>query len=182
VILPDQFGFSSRRLRVGALTIGQAGKIDLFHNDLIVDYTTASPRAAIQSAINLARNGGDWLGASGIGINSYPRNRTLGVLEATEYRSIDAANTHFNGEPLPADSVLVTNTYYGDTDLNGVVNFDDYARIDAGFLNTRTGWWNGDFDGNGVVDFDDYSLIDLAFSTQAIWRPGETSPLRSPRG
>ena len=24
-------------------------------------------------------------------------------------------------------------TYYGDTDFNGVVNFDDYSRTDAGF-------------------------------------------------
>ena len=62
-------------------------------------------------------------------------------------------------------------TYYGDTDFNGVVNFDDYSRTDAGFNNGRTGWLNGDFDGNGIVNFDDYSLIDLAFNTQG-------SPLR----
>ena len=24
-------------------------------------------------------------------------------------------------------------TYYGDTDFNGVVDFDDYSRTDAGF-------------------------------------------------
>ena len=57
-------------------------------------------------------------------------------------------------------------TYYGDADFNGVVNFDDYIRTDAGFNFGRTGWLNGDFDGNGTVNFDDYSLIDLAFNTQ----------------
>jgi hypothetical protein len=59
-------------------------------------------------------------------------------------------------------------TYYGDTDLNGVVNFDDYARTDAGFNSgTASDWFHGDFDYNGQVNFDDYSLIDNAFNTQS---------------
>ncbi|MBC8105514.1 MAG: hypothetical protein H7Z14_02900 [Anaerolineae bacterium] len=51
--------------------------------------------------------------------------------------------------------------------MNGVVDFDDYSRIDGGFNNNRTGWFNGDVDYNGIVDFDDYSLIDQAFNTQS---------------
>jgi hypothetical protein len=62
--------------------------------------------------------------------------------------------------------VLVKSTYDGDTDLNGVVDFDDYSRIDSGFNNGGTDWFHGDFDYNGHVDFDDYSLIDHAFNTQ----------------
>ena len=63
--------------------------------------------------------------------------------------------------------MLVKYTYYGDTDLNGVVNFDDYSRTDNGFNTGGTDWFHGDFDYNGVVNFDDYSLIDLAFNTQS---------------
>ena len=63
--------------------------------------------------------------------------------------------------------MLVKYTYYGDTDFNGIVNFDDYARIDAGFNSGCTGWLNGDLDYNDVVNFDDYALIDLAFNSQA---------------
>ena len=63
----------------------------------------------------------------------------------------------------PGDA-LVRYTIYGDADLNGVVNFDDYARTDNGFLNNRTGWVNGDYDYNNLINFDDYSLIDLAFN------------------
>jgi hypothetical protein len=58
-------------------------------------------------------------------------------------------------------------TYYGDTDFNGTLNFDDYSRADAGFNGHKSGWINGDFDGNGSVNFDDYSLIDLAFNAQS---------------
>ena len=57
-------------------------------------------------------------------------------------------------------------TDYGDADLNGQINFDDYARIDNGYNNGQHGWSNGDFDGNGNVNFDDYALIDLAFNSQ----------------
>lgn len=57
-------------------------------------------------------------------------------------------------------------TYFGDTNFNGIVNFDDYARIANGFNNHGSDWFHGDFDYNGVVNFDDYALIDLAFNTQ----------------
>src|SRR4029079_7317329 len=68
---------------------------------------------------------------------------------------------------IDSSAVLVKYTWYGDTDLNGLVDFDDYSRIDAGFNNNRTGWENGDVDYNGIIDFDDYSLIDQAFNTQS---------------
>ncbi|CAN5477027.1 hypothetical protein BH09PLA1_BH09PLA1_11020 [soil metagenome] len=55
----------------------------------------------------------------------------------------------------------------GDADTNGVINFDDYARIDNGFNNGLTGWENGDFNYDGVVNFDDYALIDANFNLQS---------------
>jgi len=67
---------------------------------------------------------------------------------------------------IDTTAVLVKYTYYGDTDFNGAVNFDDYSRTDNGFSTGKSGWLNGDFDGNGGVNFDDYALIDLAFNTQ----------------
>jgi hypothetical protein len=73
----------------------------------------------------------------------------------------------FDGVAVATTDILVKYTYNGDTDLSGLVDFDDYSRTDAGFNNHRTGWFNGDFDYNGSVDFDDYSLIDLAFNTQS---------------
>ena len=72
--------------------------------------------------------------------------------------------------------LLIKYTWYGDTDFNGTVDFDDYSRTDSGFNAHKTGWLNGDFDDNGVVDFDDYSLIDLAFNTQG----GALRPVKSP--
>jgi hypothetical protein len=130
----------------------------------------------VQALINAARAGGAWTGAgitSSAAKTANPRNTTLGVLESTEFRSIYGPDALFAGELTDATAVLVKYTYYGDTDFNGVINFDDYSRTDAGFNQNRRGWLNGDFDGNGVVNFDDYSLIDLAFNTQgSALRPG----------
>src|SRR5207253_1425900 len=93
-------------------------------------------------------------------------NTTLGVLTGAEYTSVGGTGTYGN-LPYSATDNLVKYTYYGDTDFNGRVNFDDYVRTDNGFNNHLSGWLNGDFDLNGSVNFDDYVLIDLAFNTQS---------------
>ena len=116
------------------------------------------------------RNGGTWTGS---GITSFaafaanPKNTTLGVMESSDFKAIYGNAAPFAGQTIDATSVLVKYTYYGDTDFNGRVNFDDYVRTDAGFNSHAFGWLNGDFDGNGTVNFDDYVLIDLAFNTQS---------------
>ncbi|MBC8109247.1 MAG: hypothetical protein H7Z14_21855, partial [Anaerolineae bacterium] len=82
---------------------------------------------------------------------------------------VDGWPTPSGADRQDADVLIRTifETDYGDSDLNGIVDFDDYSHIDNGFNNNSTGWANGDFDGNGVVDFDDYSLIDLTFNNQS---------------
>jgi hypothetical protein len=143
--------------------------VDLNSNDLIVDYSGQSQLLALQMLVNEGRANGTWSTTVGItssaAKNANPRNTTLGVMEASDFKSIYGPNATFAGEAIDSTAILVKYTYYGDADFNGVVNFDDYSRTDAGFLNNRTGWLNGDFDGNGSVNFD-YSLIDLAFNTQ----------------
>ena len=53
-----------------SLTIANGGILDLANNDLMIDYTGASPLATIQSYINSARNGG---GFNGTGPDSSSR-------------------------------------------------------------------------------------------------------------
>lgn len=57
----------------------------------------------------------------------------------------------------------------GDADLNGILDSDDYFRIDQGFLSqgTKTGWDNGDFNYDNRIDVDDYFLIDTAYARSA---------------
>jgi hypothetical protein len=158
-----------------ALSITPSGFLDLRDNDLILDYTPArrgrggTPLQMIQNLINLGRNAGTWANAgitSAVAAANAQHNTTLGAMGATDYMSIYGESASFDGEAIDGSAVLVKYTYYGDTDFNGKVNFDDYVRADNGFNNHLGGWLNGDSDGNGAVNFDDYVLIDLAFNTQ----------------
>ncbi|CAN5450200.1 hypothetical protein BH09PLA1_BH09PLA1_20860 [soil metagenome] len=162
-------GSNTGTSRIGTLSIAGGASptatLDLNDNDLILVNATA---ASVQGQINTARAGGAWTGkgiTSSAARNSTPKNKTLGVLTGAEYTPLGGST--FDGFNVAATDVLVKFTWYGDTDFNGVVNFDDYSRTDAGFNNNRTGWLNGDFDGNSIVNFDDYSLIDSAFNTQS---------------
>ncbi|MBC8107832.1 MAG: S-layer family protein [Anaerolineae bacterium] len=155
----------------GTLSIGSLGpaRWDLTDHDLVLDYAGATALPTIENHIATARNGGLWDGSgltSTSARDAAAHNTTLGAIEASNFIAANGTTT-FSGQSVDGTSVLVKYTYYGDTDFNGVVDFDDYSRTDAGFNNNRTGWFNGDFDYNGVVDFDDYSLIDLAFNTQS---------------
>jgi hypothetical protein len=156
---------------LNSLAMGGAARFDLNDNDLILDYTGGTQLGAIQALINTARSGGTWTGnglTSTAAKNNPQDNTTLGAMEATDYPGVT-----FDGQPLDGSMVLVKYTYYGDTDFNGKVNFDDYVKADNGFNNHLSGWANGDADGDGAVDFDDYVLIDLAFNTQgAVLRNG----------
>ena len=75
----------------------------------------------------------------------------------------------------PGD-VAIKYTYYGDANLDGMVDGSDYSIIDSSYLTEATestpfsvgitGWQNGDFNYDGVVDGSDYTLIDNAFNSQ----------------
>jgi hypothetical protein len=161
-----QNGTSTGTSKIGTLSITSPARLDLNDNDMIVVNGGTAP---VQVQINSARNGGAWNGSgitSTTAATNSSHNTTLGVLTGAEYSSVGGAGT-FSGQAYAATDTLVKYTYYGDTDFNGKVNFDDYVRTDNGFNNHLTGWLNGDFDGNGVINFDDYVLIDLAFNTQS---------------
>ncbi|MBC8109178.1 MAG: PEP-CTERM sorting domain-containing protein [Anaerolineae bacterium] len=154
--------------RVGTLSIAAGPSnptLDLRNNDLIVQN---SSYVAITNLIANARNGGLWDRGgitSSAASAANPKNKTLGTLTGAEYLGL--GSNSFDGFTVANGDMLVKYTYYGDVDFNGLVDFDDYSRIDSGFNNNRTGWLNGDVDYNGIVDFDDYSLIDQAFNTQS---------------
>jgi hypothetical protein len=143
-----------------------AGKLDLRNNALVIDYTGASPMPDLRHLILRGRNNGLWNG-NGVISSLAQSGGITGVasIEGSQYISA-AGTTTFAGRTVDATSVLLKYTYTGDTDLSGVIDFDDYARTDAGFLSGGDDWFNGDFDFNDTVDFDDYALIDAAFLLQ----------------
>jgi hypothetical protein len=155
---------NKKMVEAGQATLTTSGVIDLNDNDMLVH---EGNRQKYENFVKAARNNGLWDQpgiTSTAAKNSVPKNKGLGVLSGTEYIAVN--NTPFNGKTVVAGDTVIKFTFNGDTDFNGLVNFDDYARVDSGFNNNRSGWLNGDFDYNGVVNFDDYSLIDQSFNTQ----------------
>jgi hypothetical protein len=162
-----QNGTAASTSRIGTLSISGGARLDLVDNDVILTNSNYSATAAL---IASARNGGSWNGSgltSSAAAAANPKNKTLGAITGAQFHAAQGAGALFNGFIVADTDVLVKFTYYGDADLNGQVNFDDYARIDNGFSSGGNEWFEGDFDYNGLVNFDDYSLIDNAFNTQS---------------
>jgi autotransporter-associated beta strand protein len=158
-----------------------SGKLDLANNDL---YVQNGNYANILSQLKQGYNSGAWNGSGGIVSSNAAADTThlttLGMIlnsvngtpsGSVLYSAFDNITTSAGAAVgAPAD-VIVKYTYYGDTNLDGVVDGTDYARIDAAYLAdqtspTATGWYNGDFNYDGVVDGSDYTLIDNAYNSQ----------------
>jgi hypothetical protein len=57
-------------------------------------------------------------------------------------------------------------TYFGDANLDGTVNADDYAAIDASVVGTN-GLYQGDFNYDGIISGDDVAIIDYDMARQS---------------
>ena len=64
--------------------------------------------------------------------------------------------------------MIVAYTYAGDANVDGVINIDDYGRIDANVAQSGSvfGWYNGDFNYDGQINIDDYGIIDANIGQQ----------------
>jgi len=135
-----------------------SGKLDLEDNQLIVQLPEGEDMGSVIShvadLVRIGRNGGSWTGG-GITSSAAARNPLTGLAIVPEEQ---------------ANQIRVQRTYYGDANLDGVVNADDYFMIDSGFISQAKGYQNGDFNYDDEVNADDYFLIDSAFI-------GQTGPL-----
>jgi autotransporter-associated beta strand protein len=147
------------------------GKLDLSNNDAIIHNGSL---AQLTDQIKSGYNQGKWNGASGIASSAAANDTThltaLGVIQNSNGSTVLYGSGLplglFDGQNGVGTDVLVRYTYYGDTNLSGEVDATDYSRIDNGYLNHLTGWFNGDFNYDGVINGSDYTLMDNAFNTQ----------------
>jgi hypothetical protein len=147
------------------------------------EYGASAVHDAIQEGSNYAT--GFWNGQNGIRSStaaSDPNTVTaVGYVDNqyTQYgtfwgKSLDTTNY--------SQSIFAT-TWYGDANLDGIVNGGDYDLLAGTILSGTTygpkaEWLDGDFNGDGVVDGADYDLLagtllqgkgqDLGFSPSAV--------------
>jgi hypothetical protein len=152
------YEFAPQSIRI---TFSENVSASLSLDDLVLEnLTSKQPIPAANMLLSYEAN-------SNIATITFP-GYPYGALPNGNYRAtlIASGVTDAAGNAVPANHVLTFLFILGDADNNGVVNFDDYARIDNGFNNNLIGYANGDFNYDGVINFDDYALIDLAFNTQ----------------
>jgi hypothetical protein len=94
------------------------------------------------------------------------RNVTLAAI-LNDRGNGTVVRSELDGQSADVNTILIRYTYDGDSDVNGLLDADDYARMDAGYANRAIakGFYNGDLDYSGTVDSDDYFLIDRASAT-----------------
>ncbi len=177
-------GSSTKVTSVGALSITGAGsRIELHDNDLISNYG-AGP-SNYNDIVNHVKSGLVLLGGTGTeGIASAEvdaqtvAGTMLAVVDDGD-PNIAGAITELSGfaVPNPTTSTLVKFTWFGDSNLDGVVDGSDYALIDTGFTagGALGGWVFGDYDYSGVIDGSDYALIDTGFISQTGALPEPTT-------
>jgi len=170
----------NKLLRTRGLTIASGAALDVGDNDVILQSTAANKLAdwnGLMGLLRLGRSGGLW---TGNGIRSAtaaanPAHATGIGIVLNDNGSGSVILPSFNGETVDANSILLKYTYYGDRDLDGDVDADDYAGMDAGFANRNAPnaltfphqpWRDGDINLSNSVNSDDYFMIDNAFSNQ----------------
>jgi hypothetical protein len=187
VILPD--GTDNATSVLTNLLLDPGATLDINDNALVVNYSGASPEAAIRDWIIEGRGrvgigSGTWAG-TGI-ISSFAVDANLANPES---RSIGYANNGglplgpyatFRGQPLDATSIVITYTVTGDANLDGKVDDNDVTITGASYgrQSAPPNWALGDFDYNGIISDDDITLIGALYKTDQVFSP--SSPLPAP--
>ncbi|HWB54804.1 MAG TPA: dockerin type I repeat-containing protein, partial [Tepidisphaeraceae bacterium] len=150
-----------------SLSMSNGSTIDLSSNDLIIDYTGASPYLQIRSDLFAGYNDNKWNGggifSSAAGANS-KHNTALAYDEASDlYGLIGSGTTHVDGETVDSTTIVIKYTWIGDLNMDGFVTATDFNWMSP-VGTTNAGWANGDFNYDGIVNADDYALFQLGLA------------------
>jgi hypothetical protein len=144
-----------------SIDVSSGSVLDVANNDLIIKKSAIS---SVMQLIQSGYDGGTWSGP-GIISSLANSNHTLGVLTGAQFLALHPGEK-FDGNTVASTDVLIKYTLDGDTNLDGVIDANDYLAIDNGFNQQLRDWPDGDFNYDGVINGDDYTLIDNAFNTQ----------------
>lgn len=132
-------------MAVNQIVIGSGGTLDLGDASLVVDYGTgANPGASIAAMISSAFAGGAW---TGTGITS--------STAAADSSGTTGVGEYDNG----SGQITMARSWYGDTNLDGVVNADDLSLIFLGQVLGTSRWQDGNFNFDQVTNADDWSKL-----------------------
>jgi hypothetical protein len=159
------------------LQLDTVSALDIADNALVLDYTGASPIAAVRGKLLSGRGGsgvgGAWTGAGIVSSTAAQRNRGNPDISSVGYAEnallpLGPYGT-FRGLAVDDTSVIIAYTRTGDANLDGVVDNNDVTILAANYAPgiSKPAWALGDFDYNGFVDNDDVTLLGAFYNPAA---------------
>lgn len=139
---------------VKSLSIAATARLDLNNNDLLIDYTGASPYTSIRDYLLAGLN-------TGVGGIISTSGQAAGN---TVHAIVDNAHLHkslWNGLSIDDTTIIAKYTFRGDANLDGAVGFADLVAVAQNYgKNGGATWDMGDFNYDGNVGFAD--LVSVA--------------------
>ena len=167
-------GSGTSRLRT--LTIPSAGtaprRLDITDNALVIDYASGgpSPIADVRALVSSGFAGGSWNGNGVVSSNGTTNTHAVGYAEASALQSVPSI---FGA--VDSTAVLLRLTRFGDANLDGQVNLQDFNRLASNFGASGAFWHQGDFNYDGNVNLQDFNRLASNFGQSVA--PGiELSP------
>ncbi len=160
-----------RSIYTQSLGMTSTSLLDLADNDLILDYTGASPMPGIIGVLIAGFNGGGWNGAAGItsSVAALGTTNGIGVAEATDLFTTFPAT--FAGVSVDNTSILLKYTFNGDTNLDGNVNLTDFNRLASNFGQSPRGWVHGNSNFDNIVNLADFNRLAANFGGTGLLPP-----------
>lgn len=144
------------------LSIGAAGALDLNNNDLIVDYPATGPNPIV-TLRNWVLQGYAPVPTTGKTGIITTVGQTFGNTLLVLFDNSTVNLPSFDGVTLDATSIVGKYTYQGDTNLDGMVDVNDYTAVFQNLGSTvapGVAWLKGDTNFDGVVTPLDVTAID----------------------
>ena len=140
---------SGQTFSIQQLSLAPSAQLDLGQDTLLVQYPAGnSPAAAIASLITTGFANGQW---NGPGI--------ISTAAASDSTFTTAVGSFDNGS-----QITIAHTWYGDANVDGVINTDDLSLMMLGQTQSGTRWQDGDFLYHNQVNADDWMKFAYALA------------------
>jgi len=147
--------------------------LEIGTSTVYITYANAAtdPLATIRGYLKNGYNAGLWTGAptSTTGVIT----STAAAANANKNTAIGYADSAEGLVSLPANTIELKYTLYGDTGLTGSVGFTDFMRMTQHFTQSGQTWGRGDFNYDGSVNSADFNLLQPNYG-QALPAPAQT--------
>ncbi len=163
------------------------GTIDLNNNAWVMVAGGGGGTPAEDLIYGALRNGladGSWTGT--------PGSASIACSHAGDTSDLFDGLAFYQGSQLPGTSVggvsvqssdfVMSYALFGDSNVDGTVNFDDVLALTTHYQKTSARWIEGDFNYDNVVDFDDLLALAVNYNTSLLPGPAPIVSFGSGQG